>query len=771
MKKPNPWKHESWLRRLFDSSRFESVIYFEEAVLADSDTLGPKGYYIFVVTETSLHFLQQSGKDSTLHRSNSWLLTDFHSIHHLNDAATFFAENPEVAQTSRHIRCCISDQVASPWSLLDFYSFYEDTSIYTYLFQAWQQAHVRLALPMFYTTINERNKLSKLTKLGVQALFMHLETQLLATAKDDDDDEPAATAATPADASALAAATPKRLPRPGEARLVGDTDGDGIDDTRIKSQAALLRAKRKKASDHEYWNVRLRTKILEEMTLVVATHRCFKQFSFDSPNLIPFLLSQLRNFSKFRSYLLGADPKQIWSYTCKNEDMLLEDEVDRLRLNVAIWNFLSKLLAGSECIPERMKLLAWNSTSTERELKEVMDALFLLGGIPIYGDRSMMSSPSAAASASSSAPTPGGSILPPGSRFVNPSKFLEHLDRHLETYHHQHGDSSSSSTLTRSKLIDEDDERYKQKYLYNLRMTRKWKEGILQTNLENVMKTGSSGASSSSSSNQKMKLHAQASSLHIKDVPKIIQTRREEHAALMSRRGPIRQRRGEVLERDLLLRQYDQPPLAEEIGYETVIVTNEGAERVGLEKLREVIPELEVSFLEMMFHFQQLLEYTLEIRTTTSATSMMMNQPTLTFNLENLFKHLLEPSNGDGTDFKQLQIPVFARGLVYMCQKERRETISYYTFVYASVLSKFILRSSELQMILKEQHFFDLLTIDHTAAATAAAAAQQRTTHKSNTLALLPDIKHTSMSASSKGMHFYQRTKPLLENMVKLLDG
>src|SRR5690606_10650494 len=111
------------------------------------------------------------------------------------------------------------------------------------------------------------------------------------------------------------------------------------------------------------------------------------------------------------------------------------------------------------------------------------------------------------------------------------------------------------------------------------------------------------------------------------------------------------------------------------------------------------IPELEVCFLELLFHFMQLLEFVLETRA-----------PFLTFNLENLFQHLLE---GERAEFKTLQLPVFARGLVYMCQKERRSVLSYYTFIYASVVCKCMLRSAELQAILYDQQLLDLLTVDH----------------------------------------------------------
>ena len=224
----------------------------------------------------------------------------------------------------------------------------------------------------------------------------------------------------------------------------------------------------------------------------------------------------------------------------------------------------------------------------------------------------------------------------------------------------------------------------------------------------------------------------------------------------MAKRGPSRSRR-ELLEKE---RALDAPPSAEEIGYESVLVSNEGAERNALEQLRELIPELEVIFLEILFHFQQLLEHVLDV-----------HAPSPAFNLENLFRHLLDASS-DG-DFKRLT--VFANGLVFMCQKERREVVSYYTFVYASVISKFMMRSWKSPGILSDQRFLDQLTVDHTNPTAAALAKINNKNAGKSTgpmLALLPDIKASVLSASSKGLHFYQRTKPLLEGMVKLLlDG
>lgn len=767
MKKPDSWKHESWLRRILDADRFEQIVYFEEAVLADSSTLAAKGYFLFLVTETSLHCLQ-SGKEQSLNSQNTWLLTDLHAIQHLNDAATFFGANTDVAQTSRHIRCHVSDQVASPCSVIDFYSFYEDSALYHYLFQAWQQAHIRISLPMFYP-VEKGSKLAKLNKLAVQALYLHLEGQLLATATEEEDEAAeakkneaasAALAASSSSSAAAAGASAAQTPH-----KPGDADGDGIDETRIKAQAAKLRAKRKKASDHEYWDVRLRIKYLEEMTLAVSVHKSFKQLAFDSALLIPFLLAQLRALSSFRAYLLGADPSQVWSYVASHEDRLLEDEVEKLRLAVAVWTFLARLLSGSEAIAQRTKLLAWNSTATERELREVMDALFLLGGIPVYTDPAAAAAAasqmnhSLAAAASAGPMSPGGASVA-RSRFqlAPPSHFLDVLFDHLSEKEKASAGGGGRGAAHTQVHLDEDEERYKQKYLYNLRTQRKWKEGVLGVQSESLVKD----ASIASAAN-KAKLVAQASALHIKDVPRIVQAQKEDRTGTMARRGPSRSRR-DMLAHD---RAFDAPPLADEIGYESVLVANDTAERRALEDLRSIVPELEVALLEMVFHFQQLLEFVLETRV-----------PHLTFNLENFFRHVLErgtTQGGDDGEFKVVQIPAFAEGLVHMCRKERRETIAYFTFVYASVLCKCMLRSADLQAILAEKLFLDSLTVDHT---NPTAAALQKMNAKATgkatgpTLALLPDIKASVHAAASRGLHFYQRTKPLLETMLKLLlDG
>lgn len=154
------------------------------------------GYYVFVVTTTHL-YLFQSMKDVSITSANSWRLVDLHAVLHLNDPASFFAADDLIAQATRHIRVHITDQVASPVPILDFYSFYEDSSLYYHLQQAWQQSHTRRVLPIFYPDVNNagsgppmpRSKISKLSKLAVQALYMHQEAMLLATMRDAEDVE------------------------------------------------------------------------------------------------------------------------------------------------------------------------------------------------------------------------------------------------------------------------------------------------------------------------------------------------------------------------------------------------------------------------------------------------------------------------------------------------------------------------------------------------------------------------------------------------------
>lgn len=129
--------------------------------------------------------------------------------------------------------------------------------------------------------------------------------------------------------------------------------------------------------------------------------------------------------------------------------------------------------------------------------------------------------------------------------------------------------------------------------------------------------------------------------------------------------------------------------------------------------------------------------------------------PFLTCNLDHLFRHLLLEERA--RDFASLQVPQLARGLVHLCQKERRAPLSYYCFVYASVLSKCMLRSAELQALLEEQQFLALL------------AGPTRAAQQAKTLALLPDVQAATLAPNARGLHFYQRCKPLLQHMLELL--
>lgn len=63
MKKPDSWKHESWLRRILDADRFDSIVYFEEAVLADSNTLMAKGQSHGAGDATQHHSVQHAQRE------------------------------------------------------------------------------------------------------------------------------------------------------------------------------------------------------------------------------------------------------------------------------------------------------------------------------------------------------------------------------------------------------------------------------------------------------------------------------------------------------------------------------------------------------------------------------------------------------------------------------------------------------------------------------------------------------------------------------------
>src|SRR5687767_5502297 len=146
MKKPDGWKHLAWLRRILESDRFDSIISFEEIVWCDSNTLQPRGYYLFLITEISIHILPAGNKTANLNSSNSWNLLDIHNIITLNDTANFFGNQTDIISASKHIRIHVTDQIATAIPQIDMYTFYEDSTIYYYLYQTWQQANIKNCL-------------------------------------------------------------------------------------------------------------------------------------------------------------------------------------------------------------------------------------------------------------------------------------------------------------------------------------------------------------------------------------------------------------------------------------------------------------------------------------------------------------------------------------------------------------------------------------------------------------------------------------------------
>jgi len=851
MKKPDSWKHESWLRRILDAQTFDAIVYFEEAVLVDSNTLQPKGYHLFLVTETSLHILQ-TAKSSSLDSGLSWSLTGIHSVRRLNDVPTFFGSNVEVAQSSKHIQLAVSDQVASDRPIIDFYSFYEDSTLYHYLFQAWQQAHIRQSLPVFYPT--DRNKLTRLTnKLAIQALYHHLENQLLQVGKEDVDDPSTNTASVNADAHVTTAASPPPTTqgtadadnpmtplKAGSAALSDDGQRVGgsaaTASVRNKMTAAKLRAKKRAAADTAYWDVRMKIRLVEELTVAASVHRSFRRMIWESASLIPFLLNELRALSRYRAYLLGADPVEIWSLHSHASGLssaaLVEDEVDAIRYLIAIWTLLSRCLSGGETVGERVKLFGGSSTD-EKELQQTMDALFLLGGLHISTRQAMEAGIHAGMSMSRMEDSMGMSMSGGAGGMgnnapvqVSPSQFLDALEHFIAAT--GGGGQNPLLSATNSPLAnrrpfgastgmgmggmnmgmgmgvmapDDDEQRVKHQFLYNLRAQRKWREGILASYGETFKKElGASGATSPNKTPASPASTSVPPSLHLRDVPRILAAAREEHSRSLGMRG-TRSRLGSTAGSTSL----DPPPSADDIGYESVLIANDGASRIGLNRLRELMPELEVAYVEILFHFTQLLEQALEIRAGTagmpSATGTSQSVQNVRFNLEHFFHYLLVVDHSssasssaaassstaamgmgqweEGRDFLSIQLPVLCRGMVFLCQKDRHPTLAYFVFVYASVLSKCVRRSVQLQQLLRQQGFIDLMSVDHTSAAlhasltraTSGMASPNKSAQKGGapTLALLPDVVASSTPGMARGMHFYQRSKPLLQEILDIL--
>jgi hypothetical protein len=140
---PDPTKIDAFLRRLFDPSIYNKLIYFEEAVLSDSITLEAKGYYIFVICEEIVYYCTL--KDKRINPSQSIKFSDIYSIETLNDAAKFFELS--TANETQHIKITLNPQSNNnqqQTAAIDFYSFYQDSKLFHYMYHSWIAYNCRL---------------------------------------------------------------------------------------------------------------------------------------------------------------------------------------------------------------------------------------------------------------------------------------------------------------------------------------------------------------------------------------------------------------------------------------------------------------------------------------------------------------------------------------------------------------------------------------------------------------------------------------------------
>lgn len=104
LRRPDPMRSEAALHRAFPPSVFSQIVYFEQAVLADSASFKHIGYRTFVVTQDAFYVLDLE-KPGT-RPDHAVAFTDVALVDVLEDAAQFFPE--DLAALTTHIRLHLS---------------------------------------------------------------------------------------------------------------------------------------------------------------------------------------------------------------------------------------------------------------------------------------------------------------------------------------------------------------------------------------------------------------------------------------------------------------------------------------------------------------------------------------------------------------------------------------------------------------------------------------------------------------------------------------
>lgn len=394
MKQPDPAKYDSFLARFLSPAQYSLLVYKELVVWVDSQTQQPKGYYLAIVTEEWLYWIQL--KDKKLTSQQSYRLYDLTLVEQRRDAAAFFADqiqnderqitNPDQQQVdSQHVRVTISDAIASPFKHVDFYTFYSDSQFFAHLHQYCVYAQSRQALQQpFYSALNAaaaaaaqqqsgmraslissgaggQSKLSALNRAAARTLFEYLENQLLSHGpyqsnhlNQSDDLTMQMTTTT----SAAQAADDEQKTILAQYENDARHAGDGWH-----------------AADRTHQRTAAKLSLCEELTCAAAASLAFKRSCFESSRLLMFVVAELRALAPVVRPYIHQQLSVV--RTSRNTTSLIEDDVQALRYTNTLYALLGRALHACLHINEaRTTLLRANDGRTS--LAALLDAILML---------------------------------------------------------------------------------------------------------------------------------------------------------------------------------------------------------------------------------------------------------------------------------------------------------------------------------------------------------------------------------------------------------
>jgi len=147
-RRPDPLKEEALLRRVFPAEQVNKVVFYEQAVRVQGQN-DKLSYELYVVTQDAFYHIDPDSV--TPSELKGIPLDEIDLIEQLPDIATFF--DADLARHTRHYRVHTSNQLVGVETVLDFFTYFEDSSLGYFLTQAWLHAKVRRSLSSLYVPL------------------------------------------------------------------------------------------------------------------------------------------------------------------------------------------------------------------------------------------------------------------------------------------------------------------------------------------------------------------------------------------------------------------------------------------------------------------------------------------------------------------------------------------------------------------------------------------------------------------------------------------